>query len=144
MRHDVIVIIRQVVMTEITAVIATHGTTVEVGVPVEIQSRKRGDDNIVRAPTDVVIVRLGLEVEVDHHRRTAVVIVRNRRNIINTTVVVMNERRNDIENDITIIVVGMMITLSTTKMKGNAKQNTIAVKDDEDKSIRYLGVNTTF
>ena len=137
MKHDVIVIIRQVVMTETTAVIATHGTTVEVGVPVEIQSRKRGDDNIVRASTDVATVRLGLEVEVDHHRRTAVVVVRNRRNIINTTVVVMNERRNDIENDITIIAVGMMMTLSTTKMKGNAKQNTIEVKDDDNPSVFF-------
>jgi hypothetical protein len=50
----------------------------------------------------------------------------------------MKERRNDIENDITIIVVGMMITLSTTKMKGNAKQNTIAVKDDDDNPSAFF------
>jgi hypothetical protein len=137
MRHDVIVVIRQVVMTEITAVIATHNkmiVEVVVEVPVAIQSRKRGDDDIMRETVDVVtIAHVGpdLEVEVDHHRRTAIAVEGRQRNIINTTVIaVMKGGRNNIRNSIIIIVGVMMITLKKTI--DNAKRNTIAVKEDDD------------
>jgi hypothetical protein len=126
-------------MTEITAVIATHKkmiVEVVVEVPVAIQSRKRGDVDIMRAIVDVVTIAHGgpdLEVEVDHHRRTAIAVEGRQRNITNITVIaVMKGRRNNIRNIIIIIVGVMMITLTMKKTIGNAKRNTIAVKEDDD------------
>jgi hypothetical protein len=54
MRHDVIIIIRQVVVTGIIAVHETILAAVGVGVLVEIRTRKRGNNGIVRVTIDVV------------------------------------------------------------------------------------------
>jgi hypothetical protein len=71
-------------------------------------------------------------VEVDHHRRTAIAVEGRQRNITNITViVVMKGRRNNIRNSI-IIIVGVMMMITLTMTIGNAKRNTIAVKEDDD------------